>query len=157
MNEEADIRSAIDAQEGRGRNSRTAPRAEIPGTVLRPASDKRGRGRREAAKVGVVGLKVRLARKPICHNGICSVAMANEPDAGEWICADCVKHRAWLSRETAKSIEGAQSRLGAEMITIGTPQERRELNNRDYELPDGARIEVVNPAYPPRLYLSRLY
>src|SRR5262249_17426759 len=39
----------------------------------------------------------------------------------------------------------------------GTPQERGELRNRDYELPDGARIEVVNPAYPPRLYLSDLF
>jgi hypothetical protein len=108
--------------------------------------------------MSVVGTKVRLARESLCCKGICIIAMAKEPYAGEFICADCGKHRAWMSHKVAKFIEETQARFGApEVITIGTAEERRELNNRDYELPDGARIEIVNPAYPPRLYLSRLY
>jgi len=105
----------------------------------------------------IVGTKVRLARN-MCCRGDCIIAMANEPHAGEFICADCGKHRAWMSHKTARFIEETQRRFDApEVITVGTPQERGELRNRDYELPDGARIEVVNPAYPPRLYLSDLF
>ena len=81
--------------------------------------------------------------------------MANEPHAGEFICADCGKHRAWMSHKVAKFIEETQRRFGAlEVITIGAPQERAELRNRDHELPEGARIEVVNSAYAPRRYLA---
>jgi hypothetical protein len=109
--------------------------------------------------MSVIGTKVRLAHKPVCCKGLCIIAMAKEPHAGEFICADCGKHRAWLSHKTAKFIEETQKRFGApDVITIGTPQERAELRNRDYELPDGARVEIGNPAFPPRLYLKpRLY
>jgi len=106
----------------------------------------------------LVGVKIRLARKPMCHNGMCIIAMANEPYAGELICAGCGKHRAWMSHKLADFIKEAQRCFGTlDSITIGTPQERRELNNRDYEF-DGVRVEIGNPAFPPRLYLkSRLY
>src|SRR5262245_57304224 len=108
--------------------------------------------------MSLVGVKIRLARKPVCCKGVCIIAMAKEPYAGEFICADCGKHCAWMSHRVEKVVEEMQRRFGAlEVITIATPQERAELRNRDYELPEGARIEVVNPAYPPRLYLSRLY
>ena len=109
--------------------------------------------------MSVVGVKIRLARKPVCCKGICIIAMAKEPYAGELICAGCGKHRAWMSHKLAKFIEETQRRFGApEIITIGTPEKRRELNNRDYALPDGTRVEIGNPAYPPRLYLKpRLY
>jgi hypothetical protein len=104
----------------------------------------------------VVGTKVRLARKPVCCRGICVIAMAEEPYAGEFVCADCGKHCAWMSHKVAKFVEETRARFGApEVITIGTPQERSELRNRDYDLPDGAKVEVVNSAHPPRLYLSR--
>jgi hypothetical protein len=162
MNERTNIYSAAAPQEGREPNSGITQGTEVSRPLLRPAGIKR-RGRKTPepkviSNPTVVGSKIRLARKPMCCKGLCIIAMAKEPYAGEFICAGCGKHRAWMSHKVAKFIEETQRRLGApEIITVGTAEERRELNNRDYELPDGARIEVVNPAYPPRLYLSRLY
>src|SRR5262245_10853296 len=106
---------------------------------------------KQAKAMSVIGTKVRLARKPVCCKGVCIVAMANEPWAGEFVCADCGKHRAWMSHKLARFIEETQRRFGApEVITIGTAEERRDLNNRDYTLPEGVRIEIGNPAFPPR-------
>jgi hypothetical protein len=162
MNEDANIRSATAPQKGRQRNLGATQSTEVSGAVLRPAGAKRRR-REKAPEPNraptVIGSKVRFARKPVCCKGVCVIAMANEPHAGEFICADCGKHRAWMSHKLAKFIEETQRRFGApDVITVGTAEERRELNNLDYELPDGARVEVVNPAYPPSLYLKpRLY
>ena len=33
--------------------------------------------------MSVVGVKIRLARKPVCCKGICIIAMAKEPYAGD--------------------------------------------------------------------------
>jgi len=163
MNEDTNIHSATAPQKGRQRNLGAAQSVEISGSVLRPASAER-RGREKAAEPTVIGCKVRLARKPVCHDGICIIAAANEPYAGELICANCGRHCAWLSHKVVKFIEETQRRFGAPeimplgggfAITIGTPLERSELGNRDYDLPDGARVEIVNSAHPPRLYLSR--
>src|SRR5262249_6475683 len=159
MNEEdTDICSAAAPQKGRQRNLGPTQGVEVSGSVLRPASAKRRgteRAKREIESPTVIGSKVRLAHKPVCCKGDCIIAMANEPYAGEFVCADCGKHRAWLSHKVAKFIEETQRRFGApEVITVGTAEERRELRNRDYELPDGVRVEIGNPAFLPRLYLS---
>jgi hypothetical protein len=155
------IRSATARQKGRERDTGITQGIKVSRQVLRPASVVgRGRKTKEPAQgkiknPSIIGSKVRLARKPVCCKGLCIIAMANEPYAGQLICADCGKHRAWLSHKVAKFIEETQRRFGApEIITIGTPPERTELRNRDYDLPDGARAEIGNPAFPPRLYLK---
>jgi len=155
MNEKAYIRSAVNPQKGDERNSSPAQSVKIPRQVLRPKSGVRRGGEPDPT---VIGSKVRLARKPVCHKGDGIIAKANEPHAGEFICADCGKHLAWLSHSTAKFLEEAMRHFGAlDVIIIGTAEERRELRNRDYELPDGVRVEIGNPAFPPRLYLSRSF
>jgi hypothetical protein len=70
----------------------------------------------------LAGLRVKMGRpidrdRPCCRN-FCTIAPANEPHAGELICADCGQHRGWLSKATAQWIKDLISRFGAPTTPI---------------------------------------
>jgi hypothetical protein len=63
------------------------------------------------------GLRVKLDRpvdrdRPCCLN-VCEIVAGRGPHAGELICADCGRHRGWLSKITAQWIETVIARFGA--------------------------------------------
>jgi hypothetical protein len=70
----------------------------------------------------LAGLRVKMERpidrgRPCCRN-FCTIAPANEPHAGDLICADCGLHRGWLSKTTARWIESVIERFGAPTTPI---------------------------------------
>ena len=65
----------------------------------------------------IIGVRIKLDR-PIdrerpCHSNVCVIGPGKEPHAGELVCADCGRHRGWLSKATANWIESAIGRFGA--------------------------------------------
>jgi hypothetical protein len=70
----------------------------------------------------LVGLKVKLDRpvdreRPCCNN-ICIIGPGKGPHAGELRCADCGRHRGWLTKPTAAWIEQVVTRFGAPTTPI---------------------------------------
>jgi hypothetical protein len=70
----------------------------------------------------ILGLHVKIDRpidrdRPCCEN-VCAIGPAKGPHAGELICADCGRHRGWLSKTTARWIEDVISRFGAPTTPI---------------------------------------
>ena len=70
----------------------------------------------------LVGLRVRMDRpvdrdRPCCRN-FCTIGPAKRPHAGELICADCGKHRGWISNATAYWIESVIARFGVPTTPI---------------------------------------
>jgi hypothetical protein len=70
----------------------------------------------------LVGLKVKLDRpvdrdRPCCQN-LCVIGNGRSPHAGELRCADCGRHRGWLSKSTAQWIEHVATRFGAPTTPI---------------------------------------
>jgi hypothetical protein len=54
-----------------------------------------------------------IDRERPCHGNICSIGPGKAPHAGELLCAQCGRHRGWLSKATAGWIESVVSRFGA--------------------------------------------
>lgn len=84
----------------------------------------------------LIGLKVKLDRpadreNPCCRN-VCTIGAARGQHAGELICADCGRHRGWLSKSTAHWIEHVASRFGAPTTPIVV------RNTYEQEAPDTA-------------------
>jgi hypothetical protein len=72
--------------------------------------------------MSLLGLKIRLDRpvdrdQPCCRN-ICVIGAGKGPHAGELRCADCNRHRGWLSKHTADWIENVAARFGAPTTPI---------------------------------------
>jgi hypothetical protein len=70
----------------------------------------------------LIGLEVRLDRpadreNPCCRN-VCRIGTGKGPHAGELICADCGRHRGWLSKSTAQWIGSVITRFGAPTTPI---------------------------------------
>jgi hypothetical protein len=69
-----------------------------------------------------IGLRIKLDRpidreRPCCKN-ICIIAAGKGPHAGELNCADCGRHRGWLSKSTARWIKHVATRFGAPATPI---------------------------------------
>ena len=65
----------------------------------------------------LVDLTVKLARaadkeKP-CHRNLAIIHPGRGPHAGELRCADCDRHRGWLSKETGGWLLSVISKFGA--------------------------------------------
>jgi hypothetical protein len=101
------------------------------------------------------GLKVKLARnidqqKP-CHRNIAIVHPGKGPHAGELRCADCDRHRGWLSKEAGTQLLAVTEKFGlpTEPLVIRNDSYSRfhraggtRLNSaRDNEAPDGTTVE----------------
>jgi hypothetical protein len=89
------------------------------------------------------GLRVKLERnidktRP-CHRNVATVHPGKGPHAGELRCADCDRHRGWLSKE-------AGTRLLAVIEKFGVPLEPLIIRNDTYSRLHRARGNRFNPA-----------
>jgi hypothetical protein len=70
----------------------------------------------------LIRLKVKFDRPvdrehPCCRN-VCIIGAGKGPHTGELRCADCGRHRGWLSKSTAQWIESVVTRFGAPTTPI---------------------------------------
>jgi hypothetical protein len=97
----------------------------------------------QAQRSPLHGLRVKLARnidktKP-CHRNVATVHPGKGPHAGELRCADCDRHRGWLSKEVG-------TQLLAIIEKFGMPTEPLIIRNDAYSRFHRAGGNRFNPA-----------
>jgi hypothetical protein len=70
----------------------------------------------------IVGLHVKLDR-PVdrdlpCHSNICVIGHGKGPHAGALHCADCGRHRGWISKASADWLLSITNRFGSPSSAI---------------------------------------